>query len=187
MPSASSQKDVKDRYAAPGVIQEKYKPIPTLQRLHRHAETEHVSVFAYHTDRTERQPFEIQIRTRKCTVHPGAFVSQPIEIQRSQWRRHYCEEVAFLSWLRQILYGQQDMPDKQRVYESSLKSDLDSFADASILFYPKWRRQNLPRVINTDRLCLRHSFRSNKMIGAKVNGKPVTIDYKIRNYTRSKS
>ena len=49
---------VKDCYAALGVIHEMYKPIPgQIQRLHCHAEAEHVPVSAYNTDRTERTAF----------------------------------------------------------------------------------------------------------------------------------
>ena len=93
-------------------------------------------------------------------------------------------EEAKLSWLRQILEWQRDMSDN-REFLSLLKGDLDLFAEDVYCFTPNGDVKNLPNGSTpVDFAYAIHSAVGNKMVGARVNGKLVNIDYKIQNGDR---
>ena len=94
------------------------------------------------------------------------------------------QEEEKLSWLRQILEWQRDMSDN-REFMSLLKSDLDLFAESVYCFTPAGDVKNLPNGSTPiDFAYSIHSAVGNKMVGAKVNGKLVNIDYVIQNGDR---
>ena len=91
---------------------------------------------------------------------------------------------AKLSWLRQILEWQRDMSDNKE-FLSLLKSDLDLFTDNVYCFTPTGDVKNLPSGSTPiDFAYSIHSAVGNKMVGARVNGKLVNIDYVIQNGDR---
>ena len=93
-------------------------------------------------------------------------------------------EEAKLSWLRQILEWQRDMSDN-REFVSLLKNDLNLFSDTVFCFTPSGDVKNLPAGSTPiDFAYSIHSAVGNKMVGAKVNGKLVPIDYRIKNGDR---
>ena len=91
---------------------------------------------------------------------------------------------AKLSWLREILEWQRDMSDNKE-FLSLLKSDLDLFTDDVYCFTPTGDVKNLPSGSTPiDFAYSIHSAVGNKMVGARVNGKLVNIDYVIKNGDR---
>ena len=86
-----------------------------------------------------------------------------------------------LSWLRQILEWQKDMSDNKE-FLNMVKGDLDLFSDSVYCFTPSGDVKNLPSGSTPiDVAYSIHSAVGNKMVGARVNGKLVNIDYVIQN------
>jgi GTP pyrophosphokinase len=89
-----------------------------------------------------------------------------------------------LSWLRQILEWQQDMSDN-REFLSSVKTDFNIFSESVYCFTPTGDVKSLPNGSTPiDFAYSIHSAVGNKMVGARVNGKLVPIDYELQNGDR---
>ena len=177
---------VKDCYAALGIIHEMYRPIPG--RFKDYIAMPKPNMYqSLHTTLIgpAGQPFEIQIRTYE--MHRTAEYGIAAHWKYKEGRTGISvanQEEEKLSWLRQILEWQRDMSDN-REFMSLLKSDLDLFSDTVFCFTPTGDVKNLPNGSTPiDFAYSIHSAVGNKMIGAKVNGKLVTIDYVIQNGDR---
>lgn len=177
---------VKDCYAALGVIHEMYKPIPG--RFKDYIAMPKANMYqSLHTTLigSSGQPFEIQIRTYEMhrTAEYGIAAHWKYK-EASDGKKVEAGEEEKLAWLRQILEWQQDMSDN-REFMNLLKSDLDLFSDSVYCFTPTGDVKNLPAGSTPiDFAYSIHSAVGNKMIGARVNGKLVTIDYEIKNGDR---
>ena len=89
-----------------------------------------------------------------------------------------------MSWLRQILEWQKDMSDNKE-FLSLLKSDLDLFSESVYCFTPAGDVKTLPNGFTPIDFAYNvHSAVGNKMVGARVNGKLVPIEYVIKNGDR---
>ena len=177
---------VKDCYAALGVIHEMYKPIPG--RFKDYIAMPKPNMYqSLHTTLIgpTGQPFEIQIRTYEMhrTAEYGIAAHWKYK-EASDGKNVENQEEEKLSWLRQILEWQRDMSDNKE-FMSLLKSDLDLFSDTVFCFTPTGDVKNLPNGSTpVDFAYSIHSAVGNKMVGAKVNGKLVPIDYIIQNGDR---
>ena len=180
---------VKDCYAALGVIHEMYKPIPgrfkdyiamPKQNMYQSLHTTLIG--------SSGTPFEIQIRTfemhRTAEYGIAAHWKYKEAANNGGTVATTKSEEEKLSWLRQILEWQKDMSDNKE-FMSLLKSDLNLFSDTVFCFTPSGDVKNLPTGSTpVDFAYSIHSAVGNKMIGAKVNGKLVPIDYEIQNGDR---
>lgn len=131
------------------------------------------------------QPFEIQIRTYEMhkTAEYGIAAHWKYKEDPNGVNIETNEE-AKLTWLRQILEWQKDMSDN-REFMSLLKNDLNLFSESVYCFTPAGDVKNLPNGSTPiDFAYSIHSAVGNKMVGARVNGKLVTIDYVIQNGDR---
>lgn len=177
---------VKDCYAALGVIHEMYKPIPG--RFKDYIAMPKPNMYqSLHTTLIgpTGQPFEIQIRTIDMhrTAEFGIAAHWKYK-EASDGKKIEEQEAEKLSWLRQILEWQKDMADNHE-FLNVLKSDLDLYSDTVYCFTPTGDVKTLPAGSNTiDFAYSIHSAVGNKMIGARVNGKLVTIDYVVNNGDR---
>lgn len=178
---------VKDCYAALGVIHEMYTPIPG--RFKDYIAMPKANMYqSLHTTLIgpSGQPFEIQIRTEEMhkTAEYGIAAHWKYKESGDSKKNVKTKEEEKLSWLRQILEWQQDMSDN-REFMSLLKGDLDLFAEDVYCFTPNGDVKNLPNGSTpVDFAYAIHSAVGNKMVGARVNGKLVNIDYKIQNGDR---
>lgn len=177
---------VKDCYAALGIIHEMYKPIPG--RFKDYIAMPKPNMYqSLHTTLIgpSGQPFEIQIRTYDMhrTAEYGIAAHWKYKANQDGKNTQDNEE-AKLTWLRQILEWQRDMSDNKE-FLSLLKSDLDLFSESVYCFTPTGDVKNLPNGSTPiDFAYSIHSAVGNKMVGARVNGKLVNIDYVIQNGDR---
>lgn len=177
---------VQDCYAALGVIHEMYKPIPG--RFKDYIAMPKANMYqSLHTTLigASGQPFEIQIRTYE--MHKAAeygIAAHWKYKEASDGKKVETQEEEKLVWLRQILEWQQDLSDNKE-FLNLLKDDLNLFSDNVYCFTPTGDVKSLPAGSTPiDFAYSVHSAVGNKMIGARVNGKLVNIDYEIKNGDR---
>lgn len=178
---------VKDCYAALGVIHEMYKPIPG--RFKDYIAMPKPNMYqSLHTTLIgpKGSPFEIQIRTYDMhrTAEYGIAAHWKYKEGQDGKSGLTNSEEQKLTWLRQVLEWQRDMSDNKE-FLSLIKNDFDLFSDSVYAFTPTGDVKTLPAGSNTiDFAYSIHSAVGNKMVGARVNGKLVPIDYVIQNGDR---
>ena len=179
---------VKDCYGALGIIHEMYKPIHgrfkdyiamPKQNMYQSLHTTLIGPGG--------MPFEIQIRTHEMHKVAEYGIAAHWKYKEESYGNKVTDDrkqEEKLTWLRQILEWQQDMSDN-REFMLLLKSDLDLFTDSVYAFTPAGDVKNLPiGSTPVDFAYSIHSAVGNRMIGARVNGKLVPIDYEIANGDR---
>ena len=176
----------KDCYAALGVIHEMYKPIPG--RFKDYIAMPKPNMYqSLHTTLIsgDGQPFEVQIRTYEMHRTAEYGIAAHWKYKEGKTGKQTSDSVeAKLSWLRQILEWQQEMSDNKEFMES-VKSDLSLFSDNVYCFTPSGDVKNLPAgSCPVDFAYSIHSAVGNTMVGARVNGQLVNIDYRIKNGDR---
>lgn len=166
---------VADCYNILGFIHDMYRPIPG--RFKDYISTPKANMYqSLHTTVIGREgiPFEVQIRTHEMH-HTAEFGIAAHWKYKSGVEKSSLEEK--LAWVRQLMESQ-EVEDEDFV--SSLKTDM--FSDEVFVFTPKGDVTNLPAGSTPiDFAYSIHSAVGNRMIGAKVNGRIVQLDYKLQN------
>ncbi len=176
---------VRDCYAALGIIHEKYKPIPG--RFKDYIAMPKSNMYqSLHTTLISKsgEPFEIQIRTYEMHNTAEYGIAAHWKYKENLSGSSQDREEAKLSWLRQILEWQRETDDN-REFMSTVKTDLDLFAEQVYCFTPDGDVKNLPAGSTPiDFAYSIHSAVGNKMIGARVNDRVVPLSYKLQSGDR---
>jgi GTP pyrophosphokinase len=177
---------IRDCYAALGIIHETYIPVPGRFKDYIAMPKENMYQSLHTTLMGPGgEPFEIQIRT--FDMHRAAeygIAAHWKYKEASDGKKGDDQEEAKLAWLRQILEWQQDTKDNKE-FMNILKSDLDLFSDNVYCFTPRGEVKSLPAgACPIDFAYAIHTAVGNKMVGARVNGRQVRIDYKLKNGDR---
>ena len=167
---------VSDCYNVLGVIHDLYKPI--LGRFKDYIGTPKPNGYqSLHTTvmGNEGIPFEVQIRTTE--MHEIAEYGVAAHWKYKQGGAGAGTEGKY-EWVRRLLENQ-DGTDAEE-YIHSLKVDM--FSDEVFVFTPNGDVQNLPAgATPIDFAYAIHSAVGNRMIGAKVNNRIVTLDHVLKN------
>ena len=167
---------VQDCYAVLGVVHTLWKQIPN--RFKDYISMPKPNMYqSLHTTVVGENgmPFEVQIRTHE--MHRIAEYGIAAHWRYKEGKQAADNMDGKLYWLRQILDWQNDMRDSEE-FISSLKVDL--FSDEIFVFTPKGEIVDLPRGATPIDFAYRiHSAVGNKCVGAKVNGRIVTLDYQL--------
>lgn len=173
---------VKDCYGVLGMVHELYKPIPG--RFKDYIAMPKPNMYqSLHTTviGNEGHPFEVQIRTWEMHRVAEMGIAAHWKYKEGNKSRSSADDNfnEKLSWVRQLLEWQKEMPDAAEFMEN-LK--IDMFNDEVFVFTPKGDVISLPKNSTPiDFAYTIHSAIGNKMIGAKVNGRLMPLEYKLNN------
>ena len=177
---------VKDCYGALGIIHDMYTPVPG--RFKDYIAMPKSNMYqSLHTTLIgpSGEPFEVQIRTWEMhrTAQYGIAAHWKYkEDMNGVSSKHSQDEK--MAWLQKILEWQQNLSDN-REFMNVLKQDLDVFQDSVFVFSPKGDVIELPAGSTPIDFAYQiHSAVGNKMVGARVDGRLVTLDYKVKNGER---
>ena len=173
-------------YTALGIIHEMYKPIPGRFKDYiampkpNHYQSLHTTLIG-----PGGQPFEIQIRTYEMHRTAEYGIAAHWKYKESGGSDSAAQsEAEKMAWLRRILEWQHNMDDNKE-FLSAIKSDLDLFSDRIFCFTPNGDVKSLPAGSTPiDFAYAVHSAVGNKMVGARVNGNIVKMDYELQNGDR---
>ena len=166
-----------DCYNCLGVIHDMFKPIPG--RFKDYISTPKPNMYqSLHTTVLGKEgiPFEVQIRTWDMhhTAEYGIAAHWKYKLGVNGTQKF--EER--LAWIRQLLENQSDSENVEDIV-STIKSDL--VPEEVFVFTPKGDVFNLPMGATViDFAYAIHSAVGNKMVGAKVDGRIVPLDYKVK-------
>jgi guanosine-3',5'-bis(diphosphate) 3'-pyrophosphohydrolase len=170
--------DVKDCYAALGVVHSIWRPIPgqfddyiAMPKANMY-QSLHTAVIG-----PDAKPLEVQIRTRQMhDVAEAGIAAHWRYKEGSRGDRRYDEKLA---WVRQLMDWQREVSDATEFVEG-LK--LEVFQDQVFVFTPKGDVKDLPAGATPLDFAYRiHTDVGHRTIGAKVNNRLVPLDYKLRN------
>jgi len=170
--------EVRDCYAALGVVHALWRPIPgqfddyIAVPKNNLYQSLHTAVIAL-----DGKPLEIQIRTHQ--MHQVAEVGIAAHWRYKEATKSDREYDAKLAWLRQLMDWQREVSDAREFVEGI---KLDIFQDQVFVFTPKGDIKDLPAGATPLDFAYRiHTDVGHRTIGAKVNNRLVPLDYRLKN------
>ena len=169
--------EVRDCYAVLGIIHSMWRPIPgqfddyIAMPKDNLYQSLHTAVIG-----PEGRPFEVQIRTRE--MHRVAEYGIAAHWRYKEQSRRDLSLEAKIAWLRQVAEWRQDAKSASQFVES-VKTDI--FPDRVYVFTPKGDIFDLPQGATPVDLAYHvHTEIGHRCRGAKVNGRLVPLDYRLR-------
>jgi len=170
--------DVKDCYAALGIIHQTWSPVPgrikdfiAMPRPNGY-QSLHTSVISEHG-----MPFEVQIRT--IEMHRRAEEGIAAHWKYKEGRIGDERDERYFLWMRQLLEDQREVRDPQEFIQN-LKVEL--YPEEVYTFTPKGLVKALPRgATAVDFAYAIHTDVGHQCVGARVNGKMVPLRSRLKN------
>lgn len=166
-----------DCYNSLGLVHDMFRPLPN--RFKDYISTPKPNMYqSLHTTVVgkEKIPFEVQIRTWEMHYTAEFGIAAHWKYKLGIQKQDKLDDR--LAWIRQFIENQKDVDDAQDIVRT-IKTDLDT--EDVFVFTPKGDVLTLP-VGSTviDFAYAIHSAVGNRMVGAKVNGRIVPLDYRVK-------
>lgn len=168
---------INECYNVLGIIHDMFKPIPN--RFKDYISTPKANMYqSLHTTVLGREgiPFEVQIRT--WDMHYTAEYGIAAHWKYKEGIQGKDKLETRLAWIRQVLESQKESDDIEEIVRT-IKNDLA--IDEVFAFTPKGDMISLPAGGTVIDFAYKiHTQVGNRMMGAKVDGKMVRLDYKLK-------
>jgi len=169
---------VADCYNALGIIHSLWRPLPGTfddyianpkESMYQSLHTTMMSLNA--------RPLEVQIRTHE--MHRTAEYGIAAHWRYKEGVKRDLRYEERLAWLRQLLEWHRDISQAEELVEA-VKTDI--FQDQVFVFTPKGEIKDLPRGSTPLDFAYRvHTDLGHHCVGAKVNGRLVSLNYQLQN------
>jgi GTP pyrophosphokinase len=169
---------VTDCYTALGVVHGMWRPLPgsfddyIANPKESMYQSLHTTVMALNA-----QPIEVQIKTYE--MHRSAEYGIAAHWRYKEGSKRDSRYEERLAWLRQLLDWQREISQPEEMVEA-VKTDI--FQDQVFVFTPKGEIKDLPTGSTPLDFAYRiHTDLGHRCVGAKVNGRLVSLNYQLRN------